>query len=330
MILWCKHVWNISRCNNITELNRCLFFMIALHYILSVFFQNETMPTTDEAMYYTPTSVHDLNVTPHRFINSSSRRFATPPRNVLVTSSEYPFVTPPRFTESVNRSSVTLVLFTDTDDHSSQTPTKLAKYTNDSFSTPPRSRHTDDYSLVTLKLFTDNLDESYLSPSRFTGCVNHPFVTPPRSTDFSDSPFVNLALTRESDNHSFTPSPTFIHTIFVTPRKSRHTIFSDSMITPLRATNHVRHSALTPSPSLDSMSYSRPARRRRLSFSNSEISPARTDVSAKRPSSVKDMQNERHVCRAKRNKTAFSDKQVSYIATFFYLYYQLYLFQYFN
>ena len=274
------------------------------------------MPTTDEAMYYNPTSVHDLNVTPHRLINSSSRRFATPPRNVLVTSSEYPFVTPPRLTDSANRSFVTLALFSDTDDHSFQTSPKLAKHTNDSFSTPPRSRDTDDYSSVTLTLFTDNLDESYLSPSRFTGCVNHPFVTPLRSTDFHDSPFVNLAPTRESDNHSVTTSPTFIHTVFVTPRKSRRAIFSDAIMTPL-SINHVRHSALTPSPSLDSISYSRPARRRRLSFSNSEISPARTDVSAKRPSLVKDMQDERHVYRTRRNKTAFSDKQVSYIATFF-------------
>ena len=265
--------------------------MIDLYYILSVFFQNEITPITDDVMYHTPTSVYDINVTPHILINSSNRRCVTPPRNVLVTPSEYPFVTPPRFTDSANYSFLTLVLFTDTDDHS--------------FQTPPR-----------LKLFTDSLDESYLTPPRFTGCVNHPCVTPPRSTDFADNSFLNLDLTRESDNHSLTTSTTFIHTVFETPRKSRRTILTASIITPLRATNHVRHSTLTPSPSLDSISYSRPARRRRLSFSNSEISPARTDVSVKRPSSMQDMQDERHVCRARRNETAFSDKQVSYFATF--------------
>ena len=119
-------------------------------------FQNETTPTIDDVMYHTPTSVYDLNVTPHRFINSSDRQFVTPSRNVLVTLSEYLFVTPPRFTDSVNHSLVTLALFTDTEDDSSQTPLKLAASTNYSFATPPRSRHTDDHSLVTLKLFTDN------------------------------------------------------------------------------------------------------------------------------------------------------------------------------
>ena len=297
-------------------------------------FQNETASTTDDVMYHTPTSVIDLIVTPHRSINSSSR-FATPNRHLLVTPSEYPFGTPPRFTDSASHSFVTLALFTDSDDHSFQTPSKLPESANYFFSTPPRSTDTDDHSLVTLTLFTDNLDESYLSPSRFTGCVNHPFVTPPRSTDLADNSCVNLALTRESDSHSLTASPTFIHTVFVTPRKARHTILSDSMITPLSATKHVRHLALTPSPSLDSISYSRPARRRRLSFSNSEINPARTDVSVKRPSSVKDVedkklvsragrnntkkQDERRVSRAIKTKTYFSDIQVSDITTLFHI-----------
>ena len=192
-----------------------------------------------------------------------------------------------------------------------------------------------DHLLVTLKVFTDSLDESYLSPPRYTECVNHPFVTPPRSTDFADNSFVNQDLTRESDNHSLRTSPTFIHTVFVTPRKSRRTILLDSVITPLGATNHVRHSALTPSPSSDSISYSRPARRRRLSFSNSEISPARTDVSAKKPSSVKDMEDEKYVSRSRKNKTKkhyerrvsraiknkryFSDIQVSEIRTLYHI-----------
>ena len=303
-------------------------------------FQNESTPTTDAVMYYTPTSVYDLNFTPHRLIKSCNRRFVTPrfvtpPRNILVTPSESSFVTPPTFTDSANHSFVILALFTDTDDHSFQTPPKLRESINDSFAAPPRSIDTVDESLVSLKLFTDTLDESYLSPSRFTGCVNHPFVTPPKSSDFADNSFVNLAPTRKSDNHSLTTSPTFIHTVFMTPRKSRNVIISDSSITTLSATNHVRHSALTPSPSSDSITYSRPARRRRLSFSNSEISPARTDVSAKRPSSVQDMEDEKHVSRARRiktkkqderrvsraikNKTYFSDTQVSDITTLFHI-----------
>ena len=304
--------------NNITVFT---FYMIDLYNILSLFFQNETTSTKDNVMYHTPTSVYDLNITPHRLINSSNRQFVSPPRNILVTPSEYPFVTPTRFTVSANNSFVTLALFADSEDHSFQTPPKLAASTNYSFATPSRSRDTDDHLLVTLKVFTDSLDESYLSP--------------PRYTDFADNSFVNQDLTRESDSHSLRTSPTFIHTVFVTPRKSRRAILSDSMITPLRATNHVRHSALTPSPSLVSISYSRPARRRRLSFSNSEISPARTDVSVKRPSSVKDMEDEKHVSRSRRNKTKkhyerrvsraiknkryFSDIQVSEIRTLYHI-----------
>ena len=276
-------------------------------------FQNETGSTTDDVMYYTPTSVCDLNVTPHSFINSSNRQLVTQPRNVLVTPSEYPFVTLPRFTEFATHSFVDLALFTKTEDVSFQTPPKMAASTNYSFATPPRSRETDDHSLLSLKLFTDNWDESYLTPSRFTGCVSHPFVTPPRSTDFADNSFLDLAPNRESDNHSLRTSPTFIHTVFVTPRKSRRAILSDSMITPLKATNHVRHSALTPSPSLDSVRYSRPARRRRLSSSNSEISPARSDVSTKRHSSVQDMRDEI------KNKTYISDIQVSDITKLFHM-----------
>ena len=95
-------------------------------------------------MYHTPTSVYDLNITPHRLINSSNRQFVPPPRNILVTPSEYPFVTPPRFTDSANNSFVTPASFADSEDPSFQTPPKLAASTNYSFATPPRSRDTDD------------------------------------------------------------------------------------------------------------------------------------------------------------------------------------------